>query len=123
MRSLEQIVADNGDDNTPGLDTHNLTGRVKPRTARQQNEDGTAHIAYYDARGEGYSYIWDGVSDNIQVCIGGYGEPVDHTIPAISMWSDGNEDWPSSLGDILEEFEDTCAQHTNSILGHDGRVV
>ena len=29
MRSLEQIVADNGNDNTPGMDTHNLTGRAK----------------------------------------------------------------------------------------------
>lgn len=28
MRSLEQIIADNGGDNTPALDTHNLTGRA-----------------------------------------------------------------------------------------------
>ena len=28
MRSLEQIIADNGNDNTPALDTHNLTGRA-----------------------------------------------------------------------------------------------
>jgi hypothetical protein len=31
MRSLEQIIHDNGNDNTPALDTHNLTGRAAPR--------------------------------------------------------------------------------------------
>ena len=30
MRSLEQIIADNGGDNTPAGDTHNLTGRARP---------------------------------------------------------------------------------------------
>lgn len=29
MRSLEQIIKDNGGDNTPLLDTHNLTGRAR----------------------------------------------------------------------------------------------
>jgi len=29
MRSLSEIVRDNGGDNTPMLDTHNLTGRVR----------------------------------------------------------------------------------------------
>lgn len=29
MRDLSKIIADNGGDNTPGLDTHNLTGRAK----------------------------------------------------------------------------------------------
>lgn len=27
MRSIKQIIADNGGDNTPAMDTHNLTGR------------------------------------------------------------------------------------------------
>lgn len=30
MRSLEQIIRDNGGDNTPGMDTHNLTGSAFP---------------------------------------------------------------------------------------------
>lgn len=30
MRSIEQIVRDNGGDDTPALDTHNLTGRAFP---------------------------------------------------------------------------------------------
>ena len=28
MRDINQIIADNGNDNTPAMDTHNLTGRV-----------------------------------------------------------------------------------------------
>lgn len=88
-----------------------------------QNADGTAHIAYYDVRGEGYSYVWDGKSPNIQVCVGGYGEPVDHTIPAVSIWQVDNLDWPVDLTEMLSEFEDTCAQHTNELLRHDGRVA
>lgn len=30
MRSIEQIIADNGYDNTPIGDSHNLTGRALP---------------------------------------------------------------------------------------------
>ena len=30
MRSIEEIIRVNGGDNTPGLDTHNLTGRAFP---------------------------------------------------------------------------------------------
>lgn len=36
MRSLDQIVKDNGGDNTPGLDTHNLTGRAAPKEVEPQ---------------------------------------------------------------------------------------
>lgn len=28
MRDIRQIVADNGNDNTPAMDSHNLTGRA-----------------------------------------------------------------------------------------------
>lgn len=28
MRDIRQIIADNGNDNTPAMDTHNLTGRA-----------------------------------------------------------------------------------------------
>jgi hypothetical protein len=31
MDSLDRIVASNGGDNTPMLDTHNLTGRALPK--------------------------------------------------------------------------------------------
>ena len=38
MRDLAQIIRDNGDDNTPGLDTHNLTGRAQ-EDVRLTDED------------------------------------------------------------------------------------
>lgn len=28
MRDIRQIIADNGNDNTPAMDSHNLTGRA-----------------------------------------------------------------------------------------------
>lgn len=31
MRDLRQIVKDNGGDDSPALDTHNLTGRATPK--------------------------------------------------------------------------------------------
>jgi hypothetical protein len=31
MRDLRQIIKDNGGDDTPALDTHNLTGRATPK--------------------------------------------------------------------------------------------
>jgi hypothetical protein len=34
MRSIEQIIADNGFDNRPAMDTHNLTGRVQCKECR-----------------------------------------------------------------------------------------
>lgn len=53
MRSLEQIVADNGGDNTPGLDTHNLTGRVAPEGVEPEwtpLEADDTDDAWYEAR-------------------------------------------------------------------------
>ena len=44
------------------------------------NEDGTAHFAYYDPDTK-ISYVWNG-ADKIEVCPGGYGEPVHALIPA-----------------------------------------
>lgn len=40
-----------------------------------QNEDGRVHFTYFDKPTQ-LSFIWDGFSDYIQVCHGGYGEPV-----------------------------------------------
>lgn len=45
------------------------------------SQDGQAHVAYFDFRSQA-SFVWDGMSEVIDVCIGGYGEPVDHTISA-----------------------------------------
>jgi len=48
---------------------------------KYQSEDGQAHLAYFDVRTQA-SFIWDGRAIEIQVCLGGYGEPIDHAIPA-----------------------------------------
>ena len=40
-----------------------------------QNADGMAHIAYFDVETQ-LSFVWDGKSVSIDVCHGGYGEPV-----------------------------------------------
>lgn len=36
MHDLRQIVKDNGGDDTPALDTHNLTGRAAPEGVEPQ---------------------------------------------------------------------------------------
>lgn len=40
-----------------------------------QNADGTAHFTYFDEPTQ-LSFVWDGHSTHIEVCWGGYGEPV-----------------------------------------------
>lgn len=40
-----------------------------------QNADGTPHMTYYDAERQ-LSFVWDGRSTEIEVSVGGYGEPV-----------------------------------------------
>lgn len=44
-----------------------------------QNEDGTPHITYFDFLSQ-TSFVWDGESTQVEVCHGGYGEPVVDTI-------------------------------------------
>lgn len=50
MRSLEQIIHDNGGDNTPMYDSHNLTGRApKDEGVNEwENEGGYAPLASID---------------------------------------------------------------------------
>lgn len=55
MRSIEQIIHDNGNDNTPGLDTHNLTGRalpegVEPEWTPYEYDVDDELVAEYEAR-------------------------------------------------------------------------
>lgn len=45
-----------------------------------QNADGKPHFTYYRTN-ERLSFVWDGVSDHIEVCPEGYGEPAAYTIP------------------------------------------
>lgn len=46
----------------------------------EQIGDGTPHLSYY-LDGRNLSFVWDGESDHIDVCIGGYAEPVYYEIP------------------------------------------
>lgn len=76
----------------------------------RQGSDGQAHFAYFDKRTQA-SFVWDGVSDRIEVSIGGYGEPVDHTIPVF---------WPVFTGNFsplyfLAEFRSICEDHAASL--------
>jgi hypothetical protein len=52
MRDLGQIVADNGNDNTPALDTHNLTGRAVVDYAPLADLDGLGDVFDQDYPGE-----------------------------------------------------------------------
>jgi hypothetical protein len=66
MRSLERIIADNGNDNTPALDTANLTGRVKCEFC------GDIGVAMADCKNENlcvrchelYTYTREGIAYN-----------------------------------------------------------
>jgi hypothetical protein len=56
MRSIEQIIHDNGGDNTPALDTHNLTGRAFPEGVEplwmplaSEYEDFDTYVDSYEA--------------------------------------------------------------------------
>jgi len=40
-----------------------------------QNEDGHPHFTYFDKPNQ-LSFIWNGLANEIEVCQGGYGEPV-----------------------------------------------
>jgi hypothetical protein len=48
-----------------------------------QNADGTAHLAYFD-RDTQLSFVWDCFSPFVEVCHGGYAEPVSDLAPVVS---------------------------------------
>lgn len=72
-----------------------------------QGADLTPHLAYYDPRTQA-SFIWDGVSDHINVSLGGYGEPVDHTIPTMPWLRAG------TLVDMAA-FRSDCEAHAKTL--------
>lgn len=81
-------------------------------TARQ-DADNSAHLTYFDTRTLA-SFRWDGASDVIEVGIGGYGEPVDHTIPA--PWAPHNP----RRADVLW-FADVCRSHAKTLPAYGDR--
>lgn len=74
-------------------------------TFSEQAADGTPHLTYY-IRDRHLSFVWDGETPYIDVCIGGYAEPVYYRIPIepvslvsvtgfgliCQMWADENPD-------------------------------
>jgi hypothetical protein len=73
-----------------------------------QGKDGTTHITYYDKKAQA-SFVWDGKQDKILVSIGGYAEPVHHTIPAPDLG--GNNDF----SDNLSQFTEICKVHAKNL--------
>lgn len=76
----------------------------------RQGADLSAHLTYFDPRTQ-TSFVWDGKSDEIEVSIGGYGEPVDHTIPV---------PWDVMRGEFtvryfIEEFRSHCEDHAATL--------
>jgi hypothetical protein len=69
-----------------------------------QNEDGTPHMTYYDYRRQA-SFVWDGKSNEIEVSLGGYAEPVDHTLRVVDA------EFVAFADAILLRFETTCKLH------------
>lgn len=73
---------------------------------RLQNADGYPHLAYFD-KATDTSYVWDGIRPTIQVCPGGYGEPVTREIPSPYANPDRHS-WMFRFKDVLAEFAYLC---------------
>lgn len=69
---------------------------------RGQSADLKPHLTYFDPRTQA-SYVWDGEGDMIAVSLGGYGEPVDHEIPAPARVNG-----EATFFEVLMEFEAIC---------------
>jgi hypothetical protein len=72
---------------------------------QHQNEDGRAHLAYFDKPHQ-LSFIWDCYDPVIQVCYGGYGEPVTDTIEVTQYLRD-----PKSPATTATRFEVVCMEY------------
>ena len=80
-----------------------------------QNTDGTAHITYFDARTQA-SFVWDGDATEIQVSIGGYGEPVNHELRT----PDELFECTDAIS-MLTDFENICADHAEGLPNYEDR--
>lgn len=76
-----------------------------------QNADGCPHFAYFDADLQ-LSFVWDGRSDHIEVCYGGYGEPVSDRLPV--DLTTVRLTWPAFA---LMQFQVRCEQYVAEKLG------
>lgn len=82
----------------------------------RQDADGGAHLTYFDPRTQA-SFRWDGQRDVIEVGIGGYGEPVDHTIPAPM------QNYQPMFRHGVDVFADTCKHHAWSLPDYGTEVT
>jgi hypothetical protein len=63
------------------------------------SRNGTAHFAWYE---DGISFVWDGdPGHNVEVCPGGYGEPVEWTFPMMMAAS-------RTPTETLAKFHEAC---------------
>ena len=76
-------------------------------TAPPQNADGTPHLTYFIKEGEA-SFVWSGDFDQpIQMCQGGYGEPVTMEI-RIGLDAFAGLEGTQPLVAIFERFKSIC---------------
>jgi hypothetical protein len=79
-----------------------------------QNADDHAHLAYYDKKHE-VSFVWAGNLDEmIEVCPGGYAEPVQDTIDPRNYGASLVE---STAAGWLAWFEVTCQHYIKRRYG------
>lgn len=90
-----------------GVVTDVHTGKVEPVATPTRSDyptegaDGTPHLTYYV---DDVSFVWSGnIERPIQVCPGGYGEPVVDTI-----WPDNPDQLRGLWPDPLRWFRDAC---------------
>ena len=78
---------------------------------KNQNADEMAHLAYFDQRTQ-LSIVWDGRKAKMQVCEGGYAEPVKTTIPSPFASTDLGRMGPlDDFGVVIDEFTFLCRQY------------
>lgn len=78
--------------------------RGEPLRRGDQNLDNKPHMTFYSKEHE-LSFVWDGLSPVIDVCVGGYAEPVYFEIavpPAL-----GVGDFPPQ---VLHDFATVCTR-------------
>jgi len=85
----------------------------------RQGADGQPHFAYYDKAHE-LSFIWDGKSTTVEVCAGGYGEPVSDTIDLMlfnpSMFERSDSDSYQAIGGPFVREEPTLVDQVQDWL-------
>ena len=71
----------------------------------EQNCDGWAHMTYYD-KSRQLSFVWDGGHDYVDVCHGGYGEPVYARFSIDRGWRNTSE--ADRYSTSVDYFRDQC---------------